>query len=315
MSTNATHLRSWPVRIAADGERRHRILIGLAIASALIFLSGIALYGWGYYILVPAERPLSPLHSRMKPSGSIGLKLGFLGFFLFVLVYLYPLRKRWPWLSRKGKSQHWLDFHMLLGLIAPAVICFHSAFKTQGFAGMAFWTMLALAASGLVGRYFYAQIPRSLDAVELSLKETENRLARFKAAMEVQRVFDPEEIKRIFHVPEMEQAGKMPVWRAILTMIALDLERPLKVWGLRRRRNSFRVRVLSFGGILPSQDRELEEVITLAAKQASLAKRAVFLAKTERIFHLWHVVHRPFSVSFALFVIIHVVVVMALGYF
>jgi hypothetical protein len=32
------------------------------------------------------------------------------------------------------------------------------------------------------------------------------------------------------------------------------------------------------------------------------------------VFHLWHVIHRPFSYSFAILSILHVTVVLLLGY-
>src|SRR5260370_38340092 len=93
------------------------------------------------------------------------------GVLLFLFIYLYPLRKKWAWLGRQGSSQRWLDFHVLLGLIAPVVITFHSSFKFSGIAGIAYWIMVLVALSGVVGRYIYAQIPRSLNLAELSLQE------------------------------------------------------------------------------------------------------------------------------------------------
>ncbi len=87
------------------------------------------------------------------------------------MVYLYPLRKRWRWLGRRGKTRVWLDYHVLLGLTAPLIISFHSSFKLNGFAGMAYWMMVALVISGIIGRYFYAQVPRTLEAAEVTLRE------------------------------------------------------------------------------------------------------------------------------------------------
>jgi hypothetical protein len=69
------------------------------------------------------------------------------------------------------------------------------------------------------------------------------------------------------------------------------------------------------GGILHTRRAALERAISLASEQAALAKQILFLSKTLRVFHLWHVIHRPFSLSFAILVIIHVTVVISLGYF
>ena len=64
---------------------------------------------------------------------------------MFLAIFLYPLRKVWAWLRGKGAPKHWLDFHVLLGLAAPFVIAFHSSFKFRGFAGIAFWIMVAVS--------------------------------------------------------------------------------------------------------------------------------------------------------------------------
>ena len=42
---------------------------------------------------------------------------------------------------------------------------------------------------------------------------------------------------------------------------------------------------------------------------------AQFLDRVRQMFHLWHVIHRPFSISFACLIVIHIGVVIGLGYF
>ncbi len=298
-----------------DVRKRHRLLMVLSAAAAVVFALTITIYGWHYYILDQAHRPFSPLHAELKPSGTIGLRLGILGFCLFVLVYLYPLRKRWSFLLRFGRTKHWFDYHILLGLVAPVIISFHCAFKAKGFAGMAYYAMVALVVSGLVGRYFYAQIPRSIGAAEMSLKEMQELSAEIMEDLKLQQVFSAGELESLFRLPGSKEVQSMPILRAILLMTTLDLARPFKVWALRRKRLGVRGSILTLGGVLHTRQTKLEKAISLASEQASIAKRILFLSKTHRIFHLWHVIHRPFSVSFAILVIIHVAVVISLGYF
>jgi hypothetical protein len=50
-------------------------------------------------------------------------------------------------------------------------------------------------------------------------------------------------------------------------------------------------------------------------QKASLSKRILFLDRTQRVFHLWHVVHRPFSYAFAVLAVIHIINAIRLGYF
>jgi hypothetical protein len=161
------------------------LFLGYLIAIALV--AGIFAYGFNYYTLNSTERPFSPKHALLKPSGAIGVKLGMLGLGMFLLIFLYPLRKRWAWQGRQGSSRHWMDNHVLLGLAVPFVIALHAAFKFRGFAGIAFWIMLAVSLSGVIGRYLYAQIPRSLNAAELSLKEVQDIQAKLGGQLAEQR--------------------------------------------------------------------------------------------------------------------------------
>src|SRR5580704_51799 len=154
-----------------ESERKHRFRILIAWIVAMGFVATFAAYGFDYYTLAGKDRPYSPKHMLLRPSGPIGVNLGVFGVLLFFLIYLYPLRKHWGWLGRQGNSRHWLDFHVVLGATAPIIVAFHSCFKFGNIAGMAFWSMWVVTLSGFVGRYLYSQIPRGLSAAELSKKE------------------------------------------------------------------------------------------------------------------------------------------------
>jgi hypothetical protein len=315
MNQSISEARPWPIRVLVNANTRHRALITMTVLVSGAMAVALAGYGWNYYWLEGAQRPLLRIHSELKPSGVIGLKLGFLGLFLFTLVYLYPLRKRWTWLSRQGSTQHWLDLHMVLGLAAAVLITFHSAFKIQGFAGMAYWTGIALAGSGIIGRYFYAQIPRTRNAATMTLNQMQELSSQLLDEMAGQRIVSDSDIAQLFRLPDVQEVQHMSLVKALYKMIAWDLARPMKIWALRRRKGNAWGRLWSMGGMLSSGHKELEQVIALVSKQASLAKRVLFLNKAERVFYLWHVIHRPFSLTFGIFVLIHVGVVVSLGFF
>jgi hypothetical protein len=67
-------------------------------------------------------------------------------------------------------------------------------------------------------------------------------------------------------------------------------------------------------GLFPTSNRALERAIATAAEEAALSKRILFLSRSEKVFHLWHVVHKPFSYTFAVLAAIHIAVVMMMGY-
>jgi hypothetical protein len=312
MNTKATIHTLTPA--APDPERAHRMRLSGAWAIAVALVLAIGAYGFDYYTLATVDRPFSPKHALLRPSGPIGIKLGMLGVGMFLLIYLYYFRKRWGWLASIGKTKHWLDFHIVLGVTAPIIIAFHAAFKFRGIAGMAFWIMVAVALSGIVGRYLYAQIPRHLNAAECTWQELQDEQLGLTHQMAQQKLFAPGELVAAFHVPDIEMVKHKSAMGALLWMFVLDMARPFRVAALRRRALGFGATVFSLGGLLPSGNAELEQVVRAVRRQAALSKRMVFLSRTQQVFQLWHVVHRPFSYAFVVLAILHIVTAMLLGY-
>jgi len=296
-------------------DRRHDGLLVSGYVVAIALITALAIYGFSYYTLASADRPFSPKHVLLKPSGAIGLKLGFLGFGMFLVIFLYPLRKRWKWLSQQGLSRHWLDFHVLLGLAAPFVIAFHASFKFGGFAGIAFWIMLAVSLSGIIGRYLYSQIPRSLNAAELSMKELQEVQARLAQQLQEQKLLPQASLQSLLRLPSPDRVKKLPIVVALVYMVVLDLARSFRIAKLRRRTLQFTERLQTLGGFLPARHADLEKAISHAREEAALAKRVLFLSRSQQVFHLWHVIHKPFSYSFAVLALIHIVTVIMMGYF
>src|SRR5580692_4835669 len=295
-----------------DAEKKHRLRILISWIIAFAFVGGFALYGTDYYLLGSQERPFSPKHMLLRPSGPIGVNLGVFGVLLFFIIYLYPLRKRWGWLGRQGNSRHWLDFHVVLGTAAPLVIALHSSFKFGGIAGMAFWIMTAVTASGFIGRYLYSQIPRSLNAAELTVKEIQDAEVHLRWNAEEKHEKIGTNLIELFALPTPAQVARIPMMAALCWMIYLDLKRPFQVSWLRLRAAGFVAWIVSLFGILKTNKPELEFAIEKVRVQASLSKRILFLSRTKQVFNLWHVVHRPFSYSFAILAILHIVVVLGI---
>ena len=302
------------VLVREDAEKGHRIRVLLAWLLALAVVLVIAGYGIDYYTLSSTARPFSPKHDLLRPSGTIGIKLGMLGVFLFFLIYLYPLRKKWGWLGRQGNSRHWLDFHVVLGTTAPIIIAFHSSFKFGNIAGMAFWSMLAVTLSGFVGRYLYAQIPRNLNAAELTMKEMVDMEESMRRELAAQNLAFGKRMERLYNLPTPQDVDHMPMLIALAYMVLIDLRRPFQLSLLRLQSTGLISWVFSVFGMLRTRDSKLEHAIGVAKKQAKLAKRILFLTRTEQVFNLWHVVHRPFSYAFAILALLHIGLALYMGY-
>lgn len=302
-----------PQAVAAGGAHRFWISAALIVACAITL--ALAIYGYDYYTLDAASRALSPKHDLLKPSGTIGVRLGLFGVALFLLLYLYAIRKHWKWLARQGNSRHWLDFHVLLGIFAPLIVTFHSSFKFKGIAGVAYWIMVAVAISGFVGRYLYSQIPRSLGAAEVSLKDLRMQIDRHSQELSGQKILSAADLAPLLQLPSAAKVESLSLLGVLWLALRYDLRRSWRLRALRRKALRSAGDSVAFGGMLDSTHAQVEHVIECVKEQAALSKKTLLLAKSQQLFQLWHIIHRPFSYSFVVLGGIHVVVELMLGYY
>ena len=312
MSANASV--ATVVTSSQDRERGHRSRVAAGYFLFATLIIALTVYGYDYYTLGLEDRPFSPKHLALRPQGAIGIKLGWLGVIMFLIIFLYPLRKAWPWLMKKGSSRHWLDYHVILGIAAPFVIAFHSSFKFRGFAGMAFWIMFAVSVSGIIGRYLYGQIPRNLKAAELTRRELQELHQKFASELTGQRLIAEEDLRALLTLPSAERIDSLSMPTALGYMFILDATRAIRVARLRRHALSFGEKIKTLGGFLSTGNYHVERAVVAAREDAALTKRILFLKRSEQVFHLWHVIHKPFSYTFALLALFHIGLAVSMGY-
>ena len=115
--------------------------------------------------------------SNLTPESGAGYWLGIIGGSLMLLLLLYPLRKKIRFFDLFGKIKYWFKLHMLFGVLGPVAILFHANFSLGSTnSNVAFFSMVVVATSGLVGRYLYAKIHHGLYGRKASLKELRESL-------------------------------------------------------------------------------------------------------------------------------------------
>jgi 8-oxo-dGTP pyrophosphatase MutT (NUDIX family) len=269
-----------------------------------LFLGSIAWFtytGLPYYLTPLAERPRHPLYWQLKPGGTWGLAFGIIGAAMMIVMLLYSVRKRFVALRRLGPVADWLDFHILLGLCGPLFILLHSSFKVQGLVALSFWSMVAVATSGIAGRYLYRQIPHSSAGDELSLAEVE-KLDQDLARRLMEEVgLDADAIGQLDAVAALGTGANR-------SLTALALRFPLDSLQLRLRLRRFRKE-------FPPVDRHLRRRYELLVKhKVSLRRRILLWQRVRELFHYWHVFHKPFAVVMYLFMMVHIGVAWMTGY-
>ncbi|WP_243347666.1 hypothetical protein [Parabacteroides sp. FAFU027] len=157
----------------------HRILLTFYTIIPIAIFVTIGYYGYAFYSLPEAER-VKPypdpniLYNLWNPSGIYGHGLGIVGTLLILIgLFSYMARKHLKVFARWGTLKYWLDFHIFSCTLGAIMVLFHTTFKFGGIISIGFWSMAAVWVSGVIGRFIYIAIPRTIEGRELSLVELE----------------------------------------------------------------------------------------------------------------------------------------------
>jgi hypothetical protein len=278
-----------------SADRLHRLLLILLHAAGLGAVIWLLAAGATYYGTPLLERPRHGLHEAFKPSGRVGHGVGVVGGALLLLLFLYPARKRIRALRGLGSLRKWLDIHIWMGITGPLLIVVHSSFKVRGLVAISFWSMVAVALSGVLGRYLYLQIPRDTRGDELddgAIAARESALQR-----ELQAAgggIDPATLERLAGTPDRDATG-FAGW------LRQDLSWLLRRWTLGRE-------LRRAGAADPGA------LLRLLRRQQLACRRRLGLEPARRLLHHWHVIHRPFALLMVLFMLVHVAVALLFGF-
>jgi hypothetical protein len=281
--------------------RRNWPLVTILGALAVVNLLGLE-----YYLQPIEERVRDPLHAWLKPSGYVGQSAGLLTFALFLFLYLYPLRKRIRRLDFLGKLNRWLDVHIVAGLVVPAMGAVHAAWRFQGIIGWGYFSMVMVAASGVVGKYLYVHIPRSRTGLALSLEEIDSRRRQLLEQIVAMTGLEEREVEDALRI-QVQGSASSGIVASLMALVLSDFTRRRIVWRLKRKLRERNVA----GRTLDAK--ALRQIARLARREVAMTQQLRLLGATQRLFRYWHVFHRPFSITAFVAVTIHVVLVVSLG--
>jgi len=121
-----------------------------ALAAIVVITAGYSAFTAAAGLLPPASQLL-------------GHGIGILGFVLMLMTEtLYTLRKRAK-SARWGRVSSWLRFHIFTGLVGPYMVLLHPAMRFRGIAAAVTLLTVVVVASGVVGRYIYTRVPRTVE--------------------------------------------------------------------------------------------------------------------------------------------------------
>ena len=282
----------------------HKIYVGLFLIVGISVTILLAINGFDYYSTSIEERFFNPDHNLLKPSGMLGHGFGIIGTLMMIIgVGVYMIRKRYRKLFNIGYLKHWLEFHIFLCSVGPVLVLYHTAFKFGGLVSISFWSMVLVVISGVVGRFIYLQIPRTIQGRELS--EQELIEIKEKLAIRVRSVLSEDAST----LTEFERISSADRYKSFKLSTAIGyLQRDF--FDIKRVMRLFKKRIKLLG----IDENQRKELMKAAKSELTIARRIAFLRTSQKLFQLWHIFHLPFAIAMFVIMVIHVLVTIIFGY-
>lgn len=281
-------------------ERRHpRPKTKDHVWGIFIFIVGLITLG-GYFLVSDQV-----LYKPGEKLFDFGYNLGLAGGLMMLTLLLYPVRKRIKLFQNLGVLPTWFRWHMVLGILGPLTIIFHSTYHVyipfihpigSVNAAVAMYCMLLVSGSGTFGRFFYTKIHHGLYGRLASVNEIKSELEH---SGDVKSTFNfaPEIEKKLewFRVQSEEnaRAGELGLGRFISVgiqarMLSTSLTKELRLIMDRQAREN---------GYTQAQMKSMEamfvEYKSLIHTYIWAVRDASQFHTYERLFSYWHIFHIP----------------------
>jgi hypothetical protein len=241
------------------------------------------------YLLV-----IGQLGSIPAASGFFGHGMGIIGFILMLMTeVLYSWRKR-SRSARWGKMATWLRFHIITGLVGSYMVLLHSSWKFNGLAGVVMLLTVIIVLSGIVGRYIFTAIPRTVDGSVIEASELEHQIFIVERSLQKWRVSQPEVARYL--------TQSLQVNSQILSNSALA------VFGRAISEFGHKIRFLRTKRSLQSRYRaQAGELESLLKRKRVLQRQISSLIIARKLLSLWHTIHIPIGVALFATAFVHII--------
>jgi hypothetical protein len=274
-------------------------------------------YGWTLYLLVITLLMAVGFDisndQLYKPGDNIGYNIGLVGGLMMLTLLIYPVRKRFGFMRNWGLLPKWFKWHMIFGVLGPALIVFHSTFILRSVnAGVAMVCMLLVSGSGIFGRFFYQKIHDGLYGRNTSFQQLQEALDGSK---DVKSVFSfaPELQQKLVdfrsYAMNLSKGGKVSVWNFLTLGFRVQ-------WLTRTLIIELEDAMYANANEMQWNDAQMKRLDELFHQNAQFVRtyltsiRDVAQFSTyEKLFSLWHIFHVPLVYMLVFSSIWHVIAV------
>lgn len=258
-------------------------------------------YGAKYYLTDIDQRFFHEQNELLKSSGFIGHGAGIVGSLIMIIgVFGYMARKRFRSLARLGILKHWLEFHIFLCTLGPVLVLYHTAFKFGGLVAVSFWSMMAVVFSGVIGRFIYLQIPRTIEGRAMSMNELAIKKAKFNTDLKKQFSLDDDFLELVNRSSVSDDdLYKGTFFGKIISRLKFEKQQSKIIKTELKKRS-----------IPKYKQREIRQNIRA---EIVLGRRIAWLTTMQNYLRYWHVLHLPFALIMLVIMIIHIIVAILFG--
>ncbi len=270
-----------------------------------------AFYGYSFTLIAIGAGWLLRDSNLISPKEGTGYWLGIAGGLMMLALLLYPLRKRIKMLRFLGNTTYWFRVHMILGIAGPLLILFHSNFRLGSFnSRIALYCMLLVAASGVVGRVFYARIHRGLYGRKTSLRELRDDLTKSLHENHGLATLLPGLTAKLENMAKEAQGdsltgslstGESLVWAFRKYIVWFSLK--IAAW------RELRATAAASTAVAKDYRRLRKSTAAYIRRCVHLTGRVAQFTLFERLFSLWHVLHLPLFFMLVISALLHVLAV------
>ena len=247
-----------------------------------------------------------PTEVYLTPQDGLGYTLGIVGGSMMIALLIYPMRKRMPSLAFIGSVKLWFRIHMVLGIVGPLAVLYHSNFSLGATnSNVALACMLIVSSSGLVGRYLYTRIHYGLYGRRATLRELAGDVESLRQHSGALKML-PGLMKEVELAEQRIAAPSLMVIRPLLAAV-------------RQRRETRRLqRLIQYAiemaatrsPVLREQGERFTRVASgYVASRLLAARRVAEFEPSERLFAAWHILHLPLFFMLVIVGIVHVIAV------
>jgi len=284
-----------------ETSRTHKIYLILLILIALITTIYFGNKGYSYYLSSIEDRFFHPDHQSLKSSGVVGHTLGIIGSLMIMIgVGMYMVRKRIRRFSRVGILSRWLEFHIFLCVLGPILVLYHTAFLFGGLVAVSFWSMVAVVASGVIGRYIYLQIPHTIEGGEMSLNEIDQTKDELNRRLVQDYHLDETSMEDILQaVKRRPNRSENNLFKRMIDKFMFDIRIKSEIQVILKHHKISRTNI--------------RQVFGLIDEEIKLNRKIDRLMMMQNLFKNWHIAHMPFALLMLIIMIIHVIVTIIFG--